>query len=113
MVLTDQDFGRAYLTEGWARRFLIELFRQFTVLFVGYGHNDTVMNYLARALPESEANKRFALTGESAPDLQHWRVLGIEPIVYPQANERDHSRLHDRRSEPSRILRSRCPGLAT
>ena len=95
MVLTDQDFGRAYLTEGWARRFLIELFREFTVLFIGYGHNDTVMNYLARALPEGEANKRFALTGESAPDLQHWLVLGIEPIVYPQASERDHSRLQD------------------
>ena len=95
MVLTDQDFGRAYLTEGWARRFLVEVFRQSTVLFVGYGHNDTVMNYLARALPESEADKRFALTRESAPDLQHWRVLGIEPIVYPQANEHDHSKLHD------------------
>ena len=95
MVLTDQDFGRAYLTEGWARRFLVALFRQSTVLFVGYGHNDTVMNYLARALPESEEDKRFALTGESSQDLQHWRVLGIEPIVYPQANEHDYSRLHD------------------
>ena len=95
MVLTDQDFGRAYLTEGWSRRFLVELFRSFTVLFVGYGHNDTVMNYLARALLKSETDKRFALTRESASDLQHWRVLGIEPIVYPQASERDHSRLHD------------------
>lgn len=45
MVLTDQDFGRAYLTEGWARRFLVALFRQFTVLFVGYGHNDMVRNH--------------------------------------------------------------------
>ena len=53
------------------------------------------MNYLVRALPESEADKRFALTGESAPDLQHWRVLGIEPIIDPQASEHDHSRLHD------------------
>ena len=26
MVLTDSDFGRAYLTEGWARRFLVNLF---------------------------------------------------------------------------------------
>ena len=42
MVLTDADFGRAYLIEGWARRFLVELFRQDTVLFVGYGHNDVV-----------------------------------------------------------------------
>jgi hypothetical protein len=36
MVLTDADFGRGYLVEGWARRFLVELFRHCTVLFVGY-----------------------------------------------------------------------------
>ena len=95
MVLTDRDFGRAYLTEGWARRFLVALFRQFTVLFVGYGHNDTVMNYLARALPESGAVRRFALTGERDPDLQRWRVLGIEPIQFPQDNDADYSKLHE------------------
>ena len=95
MVLTDQDFGRAYLTEGWARRFLVALFRRFTVLFVGYGHNDTVMNYLARALPESAASQRFALTGERDADLQRWRVLGIEPIKYPQDNDGDYSKLHE------------------
>ena len=40
MVLTSQDFGRAYLTEadGWARRFLVDLFANYTVLFVGYSH---------------------------------------------------------------------------
>ena len=47
MVLTDKDFGRAYVTEGWAQRFLVDLFRSFTVLFVGYSHEDTIMNYLA------------------------------------------------------------------
>ena len=94
IVLTDADFGCAYLTEGWARRFLVELFRQFTVLFVGYGHNDTVMNYLARALPISEAGRRFALAGEHDADLQRWRFLGIEPITYPQSSEDDYSALH-------------------
>ena len=39
VVLTDLDFSRAYLTEGWARRFLVELFRNFAVLFVGYRHD--------------------------------------------------------------------------
>ena len=94
MVLTDQDFGRAYLTEGWARRFLVELFRQFTILFVGYGHKDIVINYLARALPESKASQRFALTEEDADDQQRWRNLGIEPVTYPQLNKDDHSKLH-------------------
>ena len=91
-VLTDTDFGRAYLTEGWARRFLVELYREFTVLFVGYGHNDTVMNYLSRALPERQASRRFALTAEA--DSQRWRVLGVEPIPYPQANAYDHTALY-------------------
>ncbi|MDE0002617.1 MAG: DUF4020 domain-containing protein [Rhodospirillaceae bacterium] len=88
MVLTDADFGRAYLTEGWARRFLVELFRSFTVMFVGYGHNDPVMKYLARALPAQESQKRFALTED--PDADHWPVLGIEPVPYPRKPGDDH-----------------------
>ena len=41
MILTDADFGCVYLveSEGWARRFLVELFRSFTILFVGYSHS--------------------------------------------------------------------------
>ena len=62
MVLTDKDFGRAYLTDGWAQRFLVELFRSFTVLFVGYSHSDVVMNYLSRALPPTETKGRFIVT---------------------------------------------------
>ena len=88
MVLTDADFGRAYLTEGWARRFLVELFRSSTVMFVGYSHNDTVMKYLARALPAQESQNRFALTDD--PDADHWSVLGIEPIPYPRKPGDDH-----------------------
>ncbi len=86
MVLTDADFGRAYLTEGWARRFLLDLFRSFTVLFVGYSHNDTIMNYLARALPVDETGGRFALTDET--DAARWRLLGIEPIIYPPSTDK-------------------------
>ena len=85
MVLTDADFGRAYLTEGWARRFLVELFHSSTVLFIGYSHGDTIMNYLARAL-SSEAKERFALTDED--DAGRWGSLGIKPIVYPRSDHR-------------------------
>ena len=93
MVLTDSDFGRAYLTEGWARRFLVGLFRSHTVLFVGYSHRDTVMNYLARALPTDTDAKRFALTNEAAFD--QWQILGIQPVIYPQSSSGDHSSLYD------------------
>ena len=95
MVITDSDFGRAYLNEGWAQRFLVELFSNFTILFVGYSHNDTIMNYLARALPPSEADRRFALTGKYDNDTDRWRLLGIEPITYPQPNKNDHSALDE------------------
>ena len=95
MVITDTDFGRAYLTEGWARRFLVDLFPSFTVLFVGYSHDDTIMNYLARALPVGEADQRFVLISETDNDADRWRLLGIEPISYPQADENDYSALYE------------------
>ena len=95
MVITDADFGRAYLSEGWARRFLVDLFSSLTVLFVGYSHDDTIMNYLARALPVGEADQRFVLIGETDKDADRWRLLGIEPIRYPQADENDYNALYE------------------
>ena len=80
MVLTDKDFGRAYLTDGQTRLFLVDLFEAFDVLFVGYSHNDTVMSYLARALPQDQTRSRFSLTGDEDGDW--WRFLGIEPVFY-------------------------------
>ena len=85
LVLTDADFGRAYLTEGWARRFLVDVFRQFTVLFVGYSHNDVVMHYLARALPADSVVGRFALTDEEG----NWNLLGIKSILFTKGTDAD------------------------
>lgn len=78
IVLSDSDFGKAYLTEGWARRFLVDLFQNYSVLFVGYSHKDIVMNYLSRALPISNSTDRFALTDEDG----NWDFLGINPIIF-------------------------------
>ena len=94
MVLTDKDFGQAYLTEGWARRFLVELFNNFVILFVGYKHEDTAMNYLARALPGQSEDRRFILTGSKAEKKpEQWSSYGLKPIVYPQEDENDHREL--------------------
>lgn len=92
LVLTDADFGRAYLTEGWGRRFLVDVFRHFTVLFVGYSHNDTVMHYLARALPADGVAGRFALTEEDGS----WDLLGIKPIRFTKGPGADaYKELYD------------------
>lgn len=84
MVLTDADFGKAYLTEGWARRFLLEVFQNYTVLFVGYSYDDIVMQYLARALPAKNEINRFVLIEkpDNLETLDKWANLGINPIVF-------------------------------
>lgn len=80
LVVTDRDFGHAYLREAWAGQFLNRMFSSdLTVLFVGYSHSDVVMSYLARALgPDSS---RYALADASDP--RRWRSLGINHVKYP------------------------------
>jgi hypothetical protein len=90
MVLTDADFGRAYLTEGWARRFLQEMFSKYVVLFVGYSHSDPVVRYLVRGLPSSTEGRRFALTPRS--DDGFWKHLGIAALAYPMRRGRNSHR---------------------
>ena len=95
MVLTHRDFGRAYLTEsdGWARRFLIGLFANYTVLFVGYSHNDTIMTYLTPSLPPDGGQQRFALIGDQSDDPDHWHRMGVEPVTFHQTDADDFSDL--------------------
>lgn len=89
LIVTDRDFGRAYLVDAWAARFLEAMFHHhYTVLFVGYSHDDIVMNYLSRGL--RGRGHRYAFTQEE--QTPRWRQQEIHPIVYPvQGN--DHSAL--------------------
>ena len=91
MVLTDRDFGQAYLTgsNGWASRFVFDLFTNNTVLFVGYSHSDVMMTYVARALPADDARNRFALVGNQTDDPDHWIRMGIQPILFHQSDTND------------------------
>ena len=95
-VLTDSDFGRAYLTEGWARRFLATLFGSSPVLFIGYSHSDVVMNYLARALTVSKT-KRYALvpSDEDENKLRDWQLRGIQRIEYPKLPDDNYRGLYE------------------
>ena len=89
LVVTDQDFGRAYLTDAWASQFLHRMFRRYTVLFVGYSHADVVMEYLARGLPRGTA--RYALAADD--DLIKWRCLDIDALPYPKSPAGGHEAL--------------------
>lgn len=94
-VLTHRDFGRAYLTEadGWARRFLVDLFANYTVLFVGYSHSDTIMTYLTPSLSPDDEPRRFALMGDKTDTPERWLRLGVQPAVFRQENAEDFSEL--------------------
>ncbi|OHE23008.1 MAG: hypothetical protein A2X92_09745 [Syntrophus sp. GWC2_56_31] len=89
LILTDRDFGRTYLTEGWATRFLLSLFGRYTVLFVGYSHDDIVMHYLSRGLPPDKNGLRFALV-RADDDLQKWDNLGIKALSFPFEGRDDY-----------------------
>ena len=106
LVLTTADFGRAYMLEGWARRFVVDLFRHYHVVFIGYSVEDIMMRYLVSALAavreeneESEESPQqfrrpyaFAKRGaESTGDERQWR-LGIKPLLYDAADKSDEHR---------------------
>ncbi|MGZ8996838.1 MAG: SIR2 family protein [Rhodospirillales bacterium] len=61
LVLSSGDFGLAYLSEGWAARFVAELFQNFTVCFVGYSINDPVLRYMMDALAPTTCAARAGL----------------------------------------------------
>ncbi len=92
LVVTDRDFGLAYLVDGWATRFLVEMFGRFSVLFVGYSHTDPVMRYLARSFVGPTS--RFALTSPGQDD--RWTYLGISPVHFPlRLAPREYSAIDD------------------
>src|SRR4051794_9701351 len=101
LVVSSGDFGLAYLTERWAARFVSELFRHYTVCFVGYSINDPVLRYMMDALAADR------LLGESWPEMfafgshakgkederaNEWRAKNVPPILYREHNR--HAYLH-------------------
>ncbi|QXT62089.1 DUF4020 domain-containing protein [Tessaracoccus palaemonis] len=79
LVVTDTDFGHAYLREAWVARFLERMFSKYTIVFIGYSHGDVVMQYLARSLGPDQS--RYVLTDDA--QNAEWRRLGLTPITYP------------------------------
>jgi hypothetical protein len=82
LVLSDEDFGRAYMTEGWARDFLRGMFDTYATLFVGYSHTDPPAVYLARGMSALHLAPRYALVGQG--DEGFWKSLGVKPITFEQ-----------------------------
>ena len=105
LVLTTADFGMAYMLEGWALRFSVELFRNYHVVFIGYRVEDPTMRYLVNALAAAreegshQFNRPYAFApygGHNDPATpedvnQQWKLKGITPLCYDAAN--NHQKL--------------------
>lgn len=109
LVLTSADFGRAYLTDAWAARFVARLFAEFTVLFIGYSLNDPVLRYMTDAFAAKDALSRsgrmrpqaylfVSYTGRTPPAASSWHARRLEPIFYRAAYK--HRALKSRSLSP-------------
>lgn len=105
LVLTSGDFGRAYLTEQWAARFVAELFRHYVVCFVGYAINDPIVRYMMDAMSADARSGHavptaFALgacvEGKEDDEARGWLARGAVPILYRiETHKSDHAALRD------------------
>jgi SIR2-like domain len=104
LVVSSGDFGRAYLTERWAARFVGELFRRYIVCFVGYSIGDPVLRYMMDALAADRVLGEKTLpayafadyTEGNEEDVENlWRAKHVTPILYRvKSPAHDHSNLH-------------------
>jgi hypothetical protein len=67
------------------------MFARYTVLFVGYSHNDSVMRLIARGIGDARP-QRYALTHQADRDI--WKTYGVTPIKY-EAVGYSHAALAD------------------
>ena len=92
LVVSSGDFGLAYLTEGWAARFVSELFHNYTICFVGYSLDDPVLRYMTDALAADRqlggsSREMFAFGSHSANKKQEqtdrWKAKNVTPNPVP------------------------------
>jgi hypothetical protein len=117
LVVSSGDFGLAYLTERWASRFVTELFRGYTVCFVGYSIGDPVLRYMLDALSADRlmgetTQEVFAFGsfkgGSEAEAAQDWNAKGVMPILYDET--KSHALLHKTLQEWSEVYRDGLTG---
>lgn len=96
-VITSADFGRAYLAEGWAARFVRALSERYTIVLLGYSANDPPMRYLLEGLNSRDDPGRRSLIyafvpEDSAAGDESWRDKGVTVIGY-EPRDRAHGGL--------------------
>lgn len=84
-VLSSSEFGRAYLSEGWATSFFKEIIDRYSVVFVGYTADDPPVQYLLEALNKTAGKMEgvYAFqSGDANYASSRWQFKGVEAIPY-------------------------------
>lgn len=84
VVLSSSDFGKAYLSDGWATRYIRGLMGRFKIVFLGYSADDPPVQYLLEALREDGpvANLYAFQHGDEAQAREQWLQKGVVPIAF-------------------------------
>jgi hypothetical protein len=86
-ILSTSEFGRAYLSDGWATQFIRSILDRYLVVFVGYTADDPPVQYLLEALNRSLESRGglYAFQSGSESEAQaRWRHKGVQPITYEE-----------------------------
>ena len=88
-ILSSSEFGRAYLSDGWATTFIREILGKYVVVFVGYTADDPPVHYLLEALRRASGkleNTYAFQSGDHNDAAARWRHKGVQAIPYSPDN---------------------------
>ncbi|HEY8065382.1 MAG TPA: SIR2 family protein [Methylosinus sp.] len=89
LILSSAEFGRAYLAEGWAARFIRDAIAKYIIVFVGYSADDPPVQYLLEALSRGSNNRRGLFAFQDGRDdvvKARWAQKGVTAFSYPADN---------------------------
>ena len=94
LVLSTRSFGQAYMSEGWAAKFIKGILKNYTVVFIGYSADDPPVQYLLEALSDSQMSRKrkrktvYAFQrGNRKNADEKWKHRGVEPICFDEYND--------------------------
>jgi hypothetical protein len=91
LVLSSAEFGRAYLSEGWAARFIRDAIAKYAIVFVGYTADDPPVQYLLEALNRDHGRERQPMyafqPGLQSEAAAHWAHKGVTALPYDDRSQ--------------------------
>lgn len=90
IILLPSSYGKAYLIKKKITRFLIEVFKKYTVVFVGYSAEDPPIRYLMEGLANSKIKIKNAYAFQKADHqdaIKRWKRKGVTPITYKEYDD--------------------------